>query len=69
MSRLRIYRIYWKLELNFRIKPNRPLVREKPDPLSVPETIDQIWSMEFMYDTLIDGRPIHTFNVIDDFNR
>ena len=28
-----------------------------------------MWSMGFMSDTLIDGRTIRTFNMIDDFNR
>ena len=65
----RSYRIYRELELNFRIKPKKRLVREKPEPLSVPEAINQVWSMDFMSDTLVDGRTIRTFNVIDDFNR
>ena len=65
----RIYRIYRELELNLRIKPKKRLVREKPEPLSVPDKINQTWSMDFMSDTLIDGRSIRTFNVIDDFNR
>ncbi len=65
----RIYRIYRELELNLRIKPKKRLVREKPEPLAVPEAINQAWSMDFMSDTLIDGRTIRTFNVIDDYNR
>lgn len=65
----RIYRIYRELELNFRIKPKKRLVREKPEPLAVPDKINQVWSMDFMSDTLIDGRAIRTFNVIDDYNR
>jgi len=31
-----VYRIYRELELNLRIKPKKRLVREKPEPLSVP---------------------------------
>lgn len=65
----RIYRIYRELELNLRIKPKKRLVRDKPEPLAVPEAINQVWSMDFMSDTLIDGRTIRTFNVIDDYNR
>jgi len=38
----RIYRIYRELELNLRIKPKKRLVREKPEPLAVPETINQV---------------------------
>jgi putative transposase len=65
----RVYRIYRELELNLRIKPKRRLKRDKPDALSVPMAINQVWSMGFMSDSLQDGRSIRTFNVIDDYNR
>jgi len=65
----RIYRIYKALELNLRIKPRKRLVRDKPDALVVPLSINQVWSMDFMHDQLQDGRSIRLFNVIDDFNR
>ncbi|GFZ76326.1 hypothetical protein GCM10011403_19130 [Pseudohongiella nitratireducens] len=65
----RVYRIYRELELNLRIKPRRRIKRDKPDALSVPTTANQVWSMDFMSDTLMDGRSIRTFNVIDDYNR
>ena len=65
----RVYRIYRELELNLRIKPKKRLVREKPEPLAVPEAINQVWSMDFMHDQLSDGRSFRLFNVLDDFNR
>jgi putative transposase len=65
----RVYRIYRELELNLRIKPRKRLVREKPEPLTVPTAINQVWSMDFMHDQLEDGRSFRLFNVIDDFNR
>lgn len=65
----RVYRIYRELELNLRIKPRKRMVREKPETLTVPETINQVWSMDFMHDQLEDGRSFRLFNVIDDFNR
>ena len=65
----RVYRIYRLLELNLRIKPKRRLVREVPQPLVVPEAINQVWSMDFMHDNLDDGRQYRLFNVLDDFNR
>ena len=45
----RVYRIYRELDLNLRIKPRKRIVREKPEPLVVPETINQCWSMDFMH--------------------
>lgn len=65
----RVYRIYRELELNLRIKPRRRLVRDKPEPLAVPQAINEVWSMDFMHDQLEDGRSFRLFNVIDDFNR
>jgi putative transposase len=65
----RVYRIYQELALNLRIKPKKRIVREKPEPLVVPEVINHCWSMDFMHDSLADGRSYRLFNVIDDFNR
>jgi putative transposase len=65
----RVYRIYKELELNLRIKPKRRLKREKPDALATPDAPNRVWSMDFMHDTLVDGRSFRTFNVLDDYNR
>lgn len=65
----RVYRIYRELELNLRIKPRKRIVREIPEPLNVPNKINECWSMDFMHDQLSDGRSCRLFNVIDDFNR
>lgn len=65
----RVYRIYRELELNLRIRPKKRLVRQKPEPLAVPESVNESWSMDFMHDQLEDGRCIRLLNVIDDFNR
>ena len=65
----RVYRIYRELELNLRIRPRKRIKREKPEALKVPSKPNRIWSMDFMSDSLANGRPFRTFNVIDDFNR
>ena len=65
----RVYRIYRELELNLRIKPRRRIKRDRPDALGEATAINQIWSMDFMSDSLDDGRLLRTFNVLDDYNR
>lgn len=65
----RVYRIYRELELNLRIKPRKRLAREKPQPLTVPRGANEVWSMDFMHDTLEDSRTFRLLNVMDDFNR
>ena len=44
-------------------------MRDKPEPLTVPETCNEVWSMDFIHEQLEDGRSIWLLNVIDDFNR
>ena len=65
----RVYRIYCELELNMRIKPKKRIVREQPESLTIPEKINESWSMDFMHDQLADGRSVRLLNVNDDFNR
>ena len=65
----RVRRIYCELELNLRIKPRKRLKRERPEPLSVPDRPNQVWSMDFMSDQLWSGKTFRTLNIIDDFNR
>lgn len=64
-----MYRIYRELELNLRIKPRKRLVRQAPEPLIVPASVNAVCSIDFMHDQLKDGRSIRLFNVIDGFNR
>jgi putative transposase len=65
----RDYRIYKELALNLQIKPKKRLCRGKRETLSVPEVINDVWSLDFMHDRLTDRRPFWLLNVIDDFNR
>ncbi len=65
----RVYRLDRELELNLRSKPKRRLARDVPQPLSVPETINTVWSTDVMHDRLEEGRAIRLLNVIDDDNR
>jgi len=57
------------MELNLQIKSRKRLVREKPETLTVPQAINQVWSMDFMLDQVQDGRTFRLLNVVDDYNR
>jgi len=65
----KMYRIYCDIGLNLRVKPKKRLPSRNPQPLSQPETINSCWSLDFMCDSLENGRSFRTFNVLDDFNR
>lgn len=65
----RLYRVYTLLRLNVRRKAKRRVPQRIKEPLLVPETINQVWSMDFMCDSLVDGRRFRLLNIIDDYNR
>ena len=65
----RTERLYYQHGLSIRRRRRRRLVREVRNPLVQPIRPGQCWSMDFMGDSLADGRPYRTFNVIDDYAR
>lgn len=65
----KLYRVYTMLRLNVRRKAKRRVPQRIKEPLMAPETINQGWSMDFMCDSLVDGRRFRLLNIIDDYNR
>lgn len=65
----RIYRIYLTMGLHLRRKHKKRIPARIKEPLVLPIGPNITWSMDFMQDTLINGRKFRTLNIIDDFNR
>jgi putative transposase len=65
----RLYRVYTEMRLNIRRRAKRRLPARIREALFIPEGPNEVWSIDFMSDALVDGRKFRVLNVIDDFNR
>ena len=65
----RIYRLYGEEGLKLRKRRRRARAQVERVPLPLPTKADERYSMDFMRDTLADGRVFRTLNIVDDYTR
>jgi putative transposase len=65
----KVYRVYQLLKMNKRRRRKRRVPERVKQPLEQAPGVNHSWSMDFMSDSMVDGRKFRTFNVIDDYNR
>lgn len=62
----RVYRIYKQLGLNHRRKTKKRIPKRERQPLEVPARANAVWAIDFVHDTLYNGRKFRTLNVMDE---
>ncbi len=65
----RVYRVYTAMHLNIRRRARKRLPARVKQTLFQPAGPDHVYSIDFMHDTLWNGRTYRVLNVIDDYNR
>lgn len=68
-NRKRVLRVYRGMKLGMRRRHKKRVPTRIQQPLETPGGLNEVWSMDFMSDSLSDGRRVRMFNVIDDYNR
>jgi putative transposase len=65
----RVHRVYCALRLNLPRRTKRRVPHRLRQPLSAPPVLNQTWALDFMSDTLYDGRRFRIMTMIDEGNR
>ena len=65
----KLYRLYREERLAVRKRGGRKRALGTRAPMTIPQDPNQRWSLDFVSDTLVDGRRFRILCVIDDFSR
>jgi putative transposase len=69
MNSKKLYRLYREEELMVRRRGGRKRALGTRAPMVLPLTINQRWSLDFVSETLSDGRRFRILAIVDDFSR
>lgn len=69
LNRKKLYRLYREERLTVRKRGGRKRALGTRAPLALPQGRNQRWSLDFVADSLVDGRRFRILAVVDDFSR
>jgi len=69
VNRKRLYRVYREERLTVRKRGGRKRALGTRAPMAIPQGPNQRWSLDFVSDSLVDGRRFRILCVIDDYSR
>jgi putative transposase len=69
MNHKKLYRLYHEEKLMVRRRGRRKRALGTRAPMTLPNTINQRWSLDFVADALSDGRRFRILCIVDDFSR
>jgi putative transposase len=69
MNHKKLYRLYREEKLMVRRRGGRKRAVGTRAPMAVPTALNQRWSLDFVSDTLADGRRFRILCIVDDFSR
>ena len=65
----KVHRVYCDMKLNLQRRTKKRIITRERQPLGEATEVNLVWALDFMRDTLYDGRPFRTLNVIGEGNR
>ena len=65
----KVHRVYKQNELQLKHRKKQRIEAAKRKPMPAASRLNEVWSIDFMSDSLSNSRKFRTFNVLDDFNR
>jgi putative transposase len=69
MNHKKMYRLYRQERLMVRRRGRRKRALGTRAPMELPQAINERWSLDFVSDTLADGRRFRILRIVDDFSR
>jgi len=69
MNHKKLYRLYREEQLMVRRRRGRKRALGTRAPMTMPDAINQRWSLDFVADALSDGRRFRILCIVDDFSR